>query len=557
QVVASFSRDASGAVSIGTIGVDTSTVALFDASTAATAGGILDGKVSLKNQTTGRDLDLGTVNATGNTSVAGLTATAAGGVQGATGTAIAATGAGLGTAPAYSTATYTAGSLSGSTLVNGDTFTVTVTLSTGGTQTATATVGADTSNQGILDSIRTSLSGMTGFTYNTTAGGNLVLTNSTAGTANYQFGISGFSAHTATLAAATPVAGSAGTAAVVKSTAALTLADYAVGDTVRVTLNIDGTDKTVTTGPLTAASGTLALTDIATALNQVLGSSATASVPTSGGDSGKLIFTSPTNALRTSFSIKEFVLTSSAGALKTPSTGGLPTAAAATQASAAFSSVTLDNDDHMYFNVQVGTATAGTNVSIDKALIDSTLKNVAGHISGNIASSAQFKLVLDAALKKANITNLNVLDNSGSVTFSTADVGTAAKLSISNIAASAGGDQISIKTIDISASGLANAGATTSDQIKQVLAAYIDAVNTAINKVTSAAASLGSVASRIDMQKSFVNTLMDTIDKGVSNLVDADMSEESTKLQALQVKQQLGTQALSIANQSAQSVLSL
>jgi len=59
------------------------------------------------------------------------------------------------------------------------------------------------------------------------------------------------------------------------------------------------------------------------------------------------------------------------------------------------------------------------------------------------------------------------------------------------------------------------------------------------------------------MQKTFVNTLMDTIDKGVGNLVDADMSEESTKLQALQVKQQLGVQALSIANQSAQNIISL
>ena len=50
---------------------------------------------------------------------------------------------------------------------------------------------------------------------------------------------------------------------------------------------------------------------------------------------------------------------------------------------------------------------------------------------------------------------------------------------------------------------------------------------------------------------------MDAIDRGVSSLVDADMTEESTKLQALQVQQQLGTQALSIANQQSQSILSL
>ncbi|WP_185982921.1 flagellin [Aureimonas mangrovi] len=87
--------------------------------------------------------------------------------------------------------------------------------------------------------------------------------------------------------------------------------------------------------------------------------------------------------------------------------------------------------------------------------------------------------------------------------------------------------------------------------------AFIATVNTAINSVTKAAADLGAVASRIDLQQSFVSNLMDTIDNGVSGLVDADMNEESTRLQALQVKQQLGVQALSIANQSAQNVLRL
>jgi flagellin-like hook-associated protein FlgL len=50
---------------------------------------------------------------------------------------------------------------------------------------------------------------------------------------------------------------------------------------------------------------------------------------------------------------------------------------------------------------------------------------------------------------------------------------------------------------------------------------------------------------------------MDTIDKGVGNLIDADLSEESTRLQALQTKQQLGVQALSIANSGTQNILRL
>ena len=59
------------------------------------------------------------------------------------------------------------------------------------------------------------------------------------------------------------------------------------------------------------------------------------------------------------------------------------------------------------------------------------------------------------------------------------------------------------------------------------------------------------------MQKDFVSKLMDSIDRGVGQLVDADMNKESTRLQALQVQQQLGIQSLQIANSNAQRVLSL
>ena len=59
------------------------------------------------------------------------------------------------------------------------------------------------------------------------------------------------------------------------------------------------------------------------------------------------------------------------------------------------------------------------------------------------------------------------------------------------------------------------------------------------------------------MQKTFTTSLMDSIERGVGQLVDADMNKESTRLQALQVQQQLGIQALSIANANSQSILSL
>ena len=59
------------------------------------------------------------------------------------------------------------------------------------------------------------------------------------------------------------------------------------------------------------------------------------------------------------------------------------------------------------------------------------------------------------------------------------------------------------------------------------------------------------------MQTTFVSPLMDSIDKGVGKLVDADMEEESSKLTALQTQQQLAVQSLSIANQNTQLILKL
>jgi flagellin len=89
------------------------------------------------------------------------------------------------------------------------------------------------------------------------------------------------------------------------------------------------------------------------------------------------------------------------------------------------------------------------------------------------------------------------------------------------------------------------------------LEAFLTQIETAATGLANGAAELGSAKNRIDMQKDFTASLMDSIEKGVGQLVDADMNKESTRLQALQVQQQLGIQALSIANQNSQSILSL
>jgi flagellin len=108
----------------------------------------------------------------------------------------------------------------------------------------------------------------------------------------------------------------------------------------------------------------------------------------------------------------------------------------------------------------------------------------------------------------------------------------------------------SVLTFDISA-------LTDSDDDLADLEEIIGTVDGALSSMTDSATSLGAAKARISIQKDFVSALMDAVDRGVGQLVDADMNEESTKLQALQVKQQLGIQALSIANQSSQSILAL
>jgi len=87
--------------------------------------------------------------------------------------------------------------------------------------------------------------------------------------------------------------------------------------------------------------------------------------------------------------------------------------------------------------------------------------------------------------------------------------------------------------------------------------AALVAIDAAINTVTSSLASMGSSSKRIDVQSEFTVQLVDILKEGVGNLVDADLAEESAALQSLQIKQQLGVQALSIANSGPQSILAL
>ena len=97
----------------------------------------------------------------------------------------------------------------------------------------------------------------------------------------------------------------------------------------------------------------------------------------------------------------------------------------------------------------------------------------------------------------------------------------------------------------------------SSSTMEEILKNVQGKVTTATTNVVTAGATLGAAKAQVTGQIDYVSKLMDAVDKGVGSLVDADMNAESARLASLQVQQQLGIQALSIANQNSQNILSL
>ncbi len=145
----------------------------------------------------------------------------------------------------------------------------------------------------------------------------------------------------------------------------------------------------------------------------------------------------------------------------------------------------------------------------------------------------------------------NSLQSNGMSADFSLEITAAGELTITNNTNVAAGVSISGSRGSGGLSGLNDLDVTS--DAAGALGAVEDMIQTAI----TASASFGSAQKRIDIQADFVSSLTDSLKAGIGSMVDADMEEASARLQALQVQQQLGVQALSIANQSPQSVLSL
>jgi flagellin len=127
-----------------------------------------------------------------------------------------------------------------------------------------------------------------------------------------------------------------------------------------------------------------------------------------------------------------------------------------------------------------------------------------------------------------------------------------------NLLATAGADADVVVGYDRAGTGVQTMTVAAYDMEADIATATdLDTTEIVLANMQAAAADLGAASKRIDGTKQFTAALMDSIDRGIGQLVDADMNAESTRLKALQTQQQLGIQALSIANSNSQNILQL
>ena len=298
----------------------------------------------------------------------------------------------------------------------------------------------------------------------------------------------------------------------------LTAGSIAVGDT--FTINVDSTDYTYTA----VADDTI--NDVADGLK----------------------------ALIDADSITNLTVTVTPGADPTANDATINLAAAGgdvdfdeTGLNATYQQSNISDGDSVDVSIAGGTISVGDTFTVNVDGNDYTYTAVADDTNNDVA--AGLKTLIDAA----GVTNLTVTvsdatDPASDAATLTLEAGggdveaNLGALASQNAAVAAGGLG-ALATLDVST----EAGATSA----------LTSIESLIDTAVSAAASFGSAQKQIEGQGEFVSKLIDSLTSGIGSLTDTDMEAASAKLQALQVQQQLGVQALSIANQSPQTLLSL
>lgn len=151
---------------------------------------------------------------------------------------------------------------------------------------------------------------------------------------------------------------------------------------------------------------------------------------------------------------------------------------------------------------------------------------------------------ISTIVENAAFNGVNIVQSGSTTLTALASIDGSSVISVANEQLTFGG---SVITLGASASISSQSGA----------ASLVSTIETSFQNVNRALARLGTASKKLEVHNQFVSRLSDSLTQGIGNLVDADLAVESARLQSLQVKQQLGTQALSIANQAPSATLAL
>ena len=211
-------------------------------------------------------------------------------------------------------------------------------------------------------------------------------------------------------------------------------------------------------------------------------------------------------------------------------------------------------------SLQRGQSTVDVALAAGESISDLLLQMKAKALAASDATlDSNSRTALDEDFKSLRDQIQKAVDNAE---FNGANMVKASGTTVSALANADGTAHITVAAQDLSLGSTAlggGAGLTATAAISTMTLAsdMIAIVNAAIISVSTALSKLGTGSKSLGAHLDFVGKLQDSLDAGVGNLVDADLAKESARLQALQTKQQLGIQALSIANQSTSPLMSL
>ncbi|MDF3415193.1 flagellin [Sulfitobacter sp. M57] len=208
-------------------------------------------------------------------------------------------------------------------------------------------------------------------------------------------------------------------------------------------------------------------------------------------------------------------------------------------------------------SLAVGEATLGVASAGAESIVETLKEMEALAVSGGSETADFTKIQAEMLQKVAQIADtIEASQFNGVNLLSTAGNGLTVVSSVNRVGnAAATTDTIAVANLDFEAN-IDTAGMTAITDSATAATAFGE-IQTMLTTALAGASTIGSAASRVEDQGAFVSKLSDSLKSGIGALVDADMEAASARLQALQTQQQLGVQALSIANQAPQTILSL